>query len=107
MFRRPEVSVFSSGADAFIPRGFRIEIQRDGLGKGSFIKSFEIFLLPVRGGTIAHGQHEAPVRPCEDTLDECPMAYKEMQDIVDNIGPTVDILKVIRPIYNFKAGEED
>ena len=41
------------------------------------------------------------------TLDECPMAYKEMQDIVDNIGPTVDILKVIRPIYNFKAGEED
>lgn len=42
-----------------------------------------------------------------DTLDECPMAYKEMQDIVDNIGPTVDILKVIRPIYNFKAGEED
>lgn len=27
--------------------------------------------------------------------------------IVDNIGPTVDILKVIRPIYNFKAGEED
>ena len=41
------------------------------------------------------------------TLDECPMAYKEMQDIVDNIGPTVDILKVIRPIYTFKAGEED
>ena len=41
------------------------------------------------------------------TLDECPMAYKEMQDIVDNIGPTVDILKVIRPIYNFKAGEEN
>ena len=41
------------------------------------------------------------------TLDECPMAYKGMQDIVDNIGPTVDILKVIRPIYNFKAGEED
>lgn len=40
------------------------------------------------------------------TLDECPMAYKNMEDIVNNIGDTVDILKVIKPIYNFKAGEE-
>ena len=41
------------------------------------------------------------------TLDECPMAYKGMQDILDNIGPTADVVKVIRPIYNFKAGDED
>ena len=42
-----------------------------------------------------------------DTLDECPMAYKGMEDIVNNIGPTAEILSVIRPIYNFKAGDED
>ncbi len=41
-----------------------------------------------------------------DTLDECPMAYKNMKDIVDNIGPTVKIVQTIKPIYNFKAGEE-
>ncbi len=41
------------------------------------------------------------------TLDECPMAYKNMQDIVDNIGPTAEVVKIIRPIYNFKAGVED
>jgi RNA-splicing ligase RtcB len=41
------------------------------------------------------------------TLDECPMAYKSMADIVDNIGPTAEIVSVIRPIYNFKAGEGD
>ena len=40
-------------------------------------------------------------------LDECPMAYKGMQDILDNIGPTADVVKVIRPIYNFKAGDEE
>ena len=40
----------------------------------------------------------------DDTLDECPMAYKPMEAIVDNIGDTVDILKVIKPVYNFKAG---
>lgn len=42
----------------------------------------------------------------KDTLDECPMAYKGMEDIVDNIGDTVDVEKVIRPIYNFKASGE-
>lgn len=40
------------------------------------------------------------------TLDECPMAYKNMHDILDNIDPTVIVEKIIRPIYNFKAGEE-
>lgn len=41
-----------------------------------------------------------------ETLDECPMAYKSMESIVNNIGDTVDILKVIKPVYNFKAGEQ-
>ena len=40
------------------------------------------------------------------TLDECPMAYKSVSDIVDNIGDTVEVAEVIRPIYNFKAGDE-
>ena len=40
------------------------------------------------------------------TLDECPMAYKSMEDIVSCIGDTVEINEVIKPIYNFKAGEE-
>lgn len=39
------------------------------------------------------------------TLDECPMAYKNMNDIVDNIGDTCEIISVIKPIYNFKASE--
>lgn len=41
------------------------------------------------------------------TLDECPMAYKGMEDILDNIDPTVEVAKIIHPIYNFKAGDED
>jgi RNA-splicing ligase RtcB len=40
-----------------------------------------------------------------ETLDECPMAYKPMEDIVKNIAPTVKIERLIRPIYNFKASE--
>ncbi|MBD5117402.1 MAG: RtcB family protein [Ruminococcaceae bacterium] len=42
----------------------------------------------------------------KDTLDECPMAYKGMEDIVNNIGETAEIVSIIKPIYNFKAGGE-
>lgn len=39
------------------------------------------------------------------TLDESPMAYKNMDEIIENIGPTAEIVAHIRPIYNFKAAE--
>jgi len=42
---------------------------------------------------------------CADTLDEAPMVYKRMEDIVDNIEPTVEVMQVIKPEYNFKAAE--
>lgn len=40
---------------------------------------------------------------CESTLDESPMAYKDMQTIIDCIGDTVEVVKVIKPILNIKA----
>ena len=40
-----------------------------------------------------------------DTLDESPMAYKPMDEIVSEIGPTADIIERIRPVYSFKAAE--
>jgi RNA-splicing ligase RtcB len=39
----------------------------------------------------------------ESTIDESPFAYKSIEDIIPNILPTVDIVKLIKPIYNFKA----
>lgn len=39
------------------------------------------------------------------TLDECPMAYKSMDHILANISPTATVERVIKPVYNFKAGE--
>lgn len=43
---------------------------------------------------------------CKNTLDESPMAYKRIEDIVGNISPTVRIVKRILPVYNFKATED-
>ena len=39
----------------------------------------------------------------EETIDEAPFAYKPMQEIINNIKDTVEIEKIIKPIYNFKA----
>lgn len=39
----------------------------------------------------------------EETIDEAPFCYKPMQEIIDNIQDTVEIQKIIKPIYNFKA----
>ncbi|MDD3402422.1 MAG: RtcB family protein [Hespellia sp.] len=39
------------------------------------------------------------------TLDEAPMAYKSLEDIIDVIRDSVDVIDVMKPIYNFKASD--
>ena len=40
-----------------------------------------------------------------DTLDEAPMAYKSLDEIVDVVRESVDIIDIMKPIYNFKAAD--
>lgn len=39
----------------------------------------------------------------EATLDEAPMAYKPIEDILNNVTESLEIIEVIKPLYNFKA----
>ncbi len=39
----------------------------------------------------------------EATLDEAPMAYKSLDDIIDAIKESVNIIDIMKPVYNFKA----
>ena len=39
------------------------------------------------------------------TIDEAPMAYKQLEDIIGVIGESVDIIEILKPIYNFKAAD--
>lgn len=41
----------------------------------------------------------------ESTIDESPMAYRSIDDIIDTVEPTVDIIDIITPVYNFKASK--
>jgi len=43
----------------------------------------------------------------KNTIDESPMAYKNAEEIVEMVAPTVDVVEVIKPIYNFKASETE
>lgn len=43
----------------------------------------------------------------ESTIDEAPMAYKSLEAIIDVIRDSVDIVDVMKPVYNFKASEEE
>ena len=49
------------------------------------------------------GIYTTSVNP--STIDESPMAYKPMEEILENIDDTVEIVKIIKPVYNFKASE--
>lgn len=42
---------------------------------------------------------------CRDTIDEAPMAYKPIEEIMECIEDTVSIVDIIKPVYNFKAAE--
>ena len=42
----------------------------------------------------------------DSTIDEAPMAYKSMDDIIDIIRKSVDIVDIMKPVYNFKAADD-
>ena len=43
----------------------------------------------------------------EETIDEAPMAYKSIDDIIDVIRESVDIVDIMKPVYNFKASDDN
>lgn len=43
----------------------------------------------------------------EQTIDEAPMAYKSLEDIIDVIRESVDVIDIMKPVYNFKASDDE
>ena len=43
----------------------------------------------------------------ENTIDEAPMAYKSLDDIIDVIQESVNVIDIMKPVYNFKASDDD
>lgn len=49
------------------------------------------------------GIYTTSVNP--STIDEAPMAYKSLEDIIGVIRDSVDVIDIMKPIYNFKASD--
>lgn len=72
-------------------------------GAGRILKRSEAKLLYTVEQFVEEMKKVYTTTATESTLDESPMAYKPMEEIVQHISPTVEIVKTIKPIYNFKA----
>jgi RNA-splicing ligase RtcB len=77
------------------PHGAGRVLSRSQASKTIDLKDYEEIMKGVYSTCISRA-----------TLDESPFAYKGIAEIMNNIQDTVDIVKVIKPIYNFKAEEE-
>jgi len=76
------------------PHGAGRLMSRSAAKSSITLKQFEMSMKGIYSTTIN-----------KSTIDESPMAYKPMDEIIGNIEDTVDIAHVIKPLYNFKASE--
>lgn len=76
------------------PHGAGRLFSRSQAGSSFTLSAFKQSMAGIYSSTVS-----------QDTLDECPMAYKDPQTIISAIGDTVRIEKQIRPIYNFKSSD--
>jgi RNA-splicing ligase RtcB len=93
--------------DTEMTRGSRIRIMPDvHAGKGCTIGTTMTITdkaVPnVVGVDIGCGMYTTSISV--DTLDEAPMAYKSLGDIIDVIRESVDVIEVLKPVFNYKAG---
>lgn len=117
MLRKGAISAYE-GEDLIIPIN-----MRDGsiIGKGKGNEDWN-YSAPHGAGRLMSRSKAKEILNMEDykkemegiystsvkqsTLDEAPMAYKPIDEILENIKDTVDIIEIIKPIYSFKASEE-
>jgi tRNA-splicing ligase RtcB (3'-phosphate/5'-hydroxy nucleic acid ligase) len=76
------------------PHGAGRLMSRTQARKHFTLKAFQKEMKGIYTSTVGKG-----------TLDECPGAYKSMKETVGNLEPAAEIVSIIRPIYNFKAGD--
>ena len=85
-----------TGAEAFHTMHNYIDVDEMILRKGA---------IAAHAGEKVQGIYSTSVNA--DTLDEAPMAYKSLDDIIDVIRGSVDIIDIMKPVYNFKASDSD
>lgn len=81
--------------NASAPHGAGRIMKREDVKVNYTVSSFKTSMKGIYSSTIG-----------KDTLDEAPFAYRGIDEIVEAIGDTVKIDRIIKPVYNFKAGDK-
>ena len=76
------------------PHGAGRKMSRAAAKQNLNVESFEKSMEGIYSTTVN-----------ESTLDEAPAAYKNADEIIDNVSESIEIIEVIKPVYNFKASE--
>lgn len=92
---RENIPVGSLDWNGSAPHGAGRKMKRETVREQFTVSQFKAEMKGVYSSCIGKG-----------TLDEAPFAYRNLQEIEENIVDTVDIRQRIRTIYNFKAGAE-
>jgi RNA-splicing ligase RtcB len=77
------------------PHGSGRVLRRDEVKNHYTVSAFKNDMKGIYSSSISAG-----------TLDEAPVAYRGIDEILDVISDSVEVTEVIKPVYNFKAGKE-
>lgn len=77
------------------PHGAGRILRRDEVKKFHTVSEYKDVMKGIYSPTLG-----------KETLDEAPFAYRGIQEILDAVGETVEVRKVLKPFYNYKGGEE-
>ena len=91
---------FSEGKGSFFwnysaPHGSGRKIKRTEVQNGYTVSAFKKDMKGIYSSSIS-----------ADTLDEAPVAYRGIDEIMSLVGGTIKVKEVLKPVYNFKAGKE-
>lgn len=78
------------------PHGAGRILRRDEVKKQHTVSEFKEMMCGIYSPTIG-----------KDTLDEAPFAYRGIEEIIENIKDTVEVKKILKPVYNYKAGGKE
>lgn len=77
------------------PHGSGRKFKREDVKKQFTVSSFKTEMKGIYSTCVG-----------EDTLDEAPFAYRDINSITENVKDTVEVIEILKPVYNFKAGDK-
>lgn len=91
----PEIYIFNMDWNESAPHGSGRKYKREDVKNNFKVSAFKAEMKGIYSTCIGAG-----------TLDEAPFVYRDINSILDSINDTVDVTEILKPLYNYKAGDQ-